>query len=314
MSNPAPIIVKRVIKKVDGHHGGSWKVAFADFATAMMAFFLLLWIMNNTTPEQKGAISEYFSNPSPTIGESLAPSPSPLVGDGGSSPTILELGAPVSATTPDPEDASRFEDKLSSQDQMGQGLDKARLESLLETLREATERSQALKPFKDQLLLDITPQGLRIQIIDKENRPMFGSGSAALKDYTIAILQEITQVINAVPNKISITGHTDAYQFLKRENYTNWELSTDRANAARRALADSGLAVGKVQQVVGGGDSVLFVPEDPYSPVNRRISIVVLTEEAARTLEQRSRQPVSLEALRPLDKNGDLVGLVSLDN
>jgi chemotaxis protein MotB len=143
---------------------------------------------------------------------------------------------------------------------------------------------------------------------------MFGSGSAALKDYTIAILQEITQVINAVPNKISITGHTDAYQFLKRENYTNWELSTDRANAARRALADSGLAVGKVQQVVGFGDSVLFVPEDPYSPVNRRISIVVLTEEAARTLEQRSRQPVSLEALRPLDKNGDLVGLVSLDN
>ena len=119
---------------------------------------------------------------------------------------------------------------------------------------------------------------------------MFGSGSAALKEYTVSILREITQVINAVPNKISITGHTDAYQFLNRENYTNWELSTDRANAARRALGDGGLAVGKVQQVVGFGDSVLFVPED-LLPGRRRISIVVLTEDAARTLSAEAANP-----------------------
>lgn len=309
MSKPAPIIVKRVIKKGDGHHGGSWKVAFADFATAMMAFFLLLWIMNTTTPEQRGAISEYFNNPSPVFGQSPAPSPSPLLGEGGSSPTLINLEAPSSAKASEPKDTSPFEDRMTSREEVARGLDRERLESLLESLREATERSQALRPFKDQLLLDITPQGLRIQIIDKENRPMFGSGSAALKEYTVSILREITQVINAVPNKISITGHTDAYQFLNRENYTNWELSTDRANAARRALSDGGLAMGKVQQVVGFGDSVLFVPEDPYSPVNRRISIVVLTEDAARTLERRSRQPVSLDALRPLDKNGDLAAL-----
>jgi len=319
MSTPAPIVVKRVIKKGGGHHGGSWKVAFADFATAMMAFFLLLWIMGTTTEEQRGAISEYFNNPSPTVGKSLAPSPSPLLGEGGSSPTLLDFGAPVSATALQPESAERFENERTAQGQSGGGKqsvirpsieevarakDEARLESLLETLKEATEKSQALKPFKDQLLLDITPQGLRIQIIDKENRPMFGSGSAVLKDYTIAILSEITDVINAVPNKISITGHTDAYQFLKRENYTNWELSTDRANAARRALDQSGLAIGKVQQVVGFGDSVLFVREDPYSPVNRRISIVVLTEEAAQSMEASTRLPVALEALSPEGAQG----------
>ena len=137
---------------------------------------------------------------------------------------------------------------MTSQEEVAQGLDRERLESLLESLREATERSQALRPFKDQLLLDITPQGLRIQIIDKENRPMFGSGSAALKEYTVSILQEITQVINAVPNKIGITGHTDAYQFLNRENYTNWELLNGSSKTLRAPpLGDGGLALGKVQ-------------------------------------------------------------------
>lgn len=311
MSTPAPIIVKRVIKKGGGHHGGSWKVAFADFATAMMAFFLLLWIMGNATPEQRGAISEYFNNPSPTIGESMAPSPSPILGEGGSSPTLLDLGAPVSATAPTPENANRFEDQLSGKDLelAAQIADQKRLEALLESLKEAADKSQALKPYKDQLLLDITPEGLRIQIIDKENRPMFGKGSAELKDYTAGMLEKITEVINAVPNRISITGHTDAYPYAGRENYSNWELSTDRANAARRTLQSSGLALGKVQQVVGFGDSVLFVKEDPYSAVNRRISIVVLTQRAADSLEAKSRQPVSLETLRSVAPSRELAAL-----
>lgn len=127
---------------------------------------------------------------------------------------------------------------------------------------------------------------------------MFGSGSAVLQDSIAIILREITSVINAVPNRISITGHTDAYQFIGRENYSNWELSSDRANAARRQLMQSGLAIGKVQQVTGFGDSVLFVKEDPYSPVNRRISIVVLTESASEALQERTRGPVSLEELQ----------------
>src|SRR5210317_1051343 len=311
MSTPAPIIVKRVIKKGGGHHGGSWKVAFADFATAMMAFFLLLWIMGNATPEQKGAISEYFSNPSPTMGESMAPSPSPLLGEGGSSPTLLDLGAPVSATGPTPENTDRFEDQLSGKDLelAAQLADQKRLEALLESLKEAADKSQALKPYKDQLLLDITPEGLRIQIIDKENRPMFGKGSAELKDYTVGMLEKITEVINAVPNRISITGHTDAYPYAGRENYSNWELSTDRANAARRTLQTSGLALGKVQQEVGFGDSVLFVKEDPYSAVNRRISIVVLTQRAADSLEAKSRQPVSLETLKDAAPSRELAAL-----
>lgn len=298
MSTPAPIIIKRIIKKSGGHHGGSWKVAFADFATAMMAFFLLLWILTNATPEQLGGISQYFENPSMSVGTNPAPSTNPLLGEGGSSPSVLELGAAVTATGPQPEDANQFEDQLAGFEGGDAALDRKRLEALLESLREATEQSQALSPYKDQLLLDITPQGLRIQIIDKENRPMFGSGSAVLQDSIAIILKEITSVINAVPNRISITGHTDAYQFIGRENYSNWELSSDRANAARRQLMQSGLAIGKVQQVTGFGDSVLFVKEDPYSPVNRRISIVVLTESASEALQERTRGPVSLEELQ----------------
>ena len=138
---------------------------------------------------------------------------------------------------------------------------------------------------------------------------MFGKGSAELKDYTVGMLEKITEVINAVPNRISITGHTDAYPYAGRENYSNWELSTDRANAARRTLQISGLALGKVQQVVGFGDSVLFVKEDPYSAVNRRISIVVLTQRAADSLEAKSRQPVSLETLRSVAPSRELAAL-----
>jgi chemotaxis protein MotB len=159
--------------------------------------------------------------------------------------------------------------------------EKQQLESLLEELKKAIAVGQALEPFKDQLLLDITPEGLRIQIVDKQNRPMFDAGSSVLKDYTTQILVDVAKYLNGVPNRISLSGHTDATPYPGTAKfYSNWELSADRANAARRALIAGGLDEQKIARVVGLASSVLFVKDEPFNPVNRRISIIVMTRRA----------------------------------
>jgi chemotaxis protein MotB len=141
-----------------------------------------------------------------------------------------------------------------------------------------------LKPFKDQLLLDLTSEGLRIQIVDKENRPMFAIGSPVLQDYTKGILREVVKVINEVPNRISISGHTDKTPYSSKNGYSNWELSADRANAARRELVVGGLAEEKIGRVVGLSSSVLFDKENPFNPINRRISIIVMNKATEESL------------------------------
>jgi chemotaxis protein MotB len=161
-----------------------------------------------------------------------------------------------------------------------QAAEHKQLESLMAQLRAAVNKSQALEPFKDQLLLDITPDGVRIQIVDAQNRPMFDIGSARLRNYTTAILRELAPYLDSVPNRISLTGHTDIRPYPSTNGYTNWELSADRANAARRALTAAGLPDAKVSRVVGLSSSVLFDKQDPQNPINRRISIVVMTKQA----------------------------------
>jgi chemotaxis protein MotB len=273
---PTPIVIRRVKKVVGGgHHGGSWKVAFADFATAMMAFFLLMWLIAATTKEQKGAISEYFNNPSMMDGRATAPSPG-MNGPGGASTSMIKMGTgmelkKVTTKPSDPKEIKRLSKEL----------ERKRLETLMKDLRAEIEASAALEPFKDQLLIDITPAGLRIQIVDKNNRPMFDIGSVKLKPYTVEILHELGAFIEGVPNHISISGHTDQTPYGDGAGYTNWELSADRANAARRALIAGGLSESKVAVVVGLSSSVLFDKADPLAPINRRISIVVMSEAAA---------------------------------
>ncbi len=156
-----------------------------------------------------------------------------------------------------------------------------RLEALMRELHREIERSQALKPFKDHLLLDIMPEGLRIQIVDSKNRAMFDVGSAKLEGYTVTILRKLAPFLASVPNKISITGHTDATPYKGSPNYTNWELSADRANAARRVLIAAGLPEGKIARIVALADAAPIDPRNPFSPVNRRISIIVMTRKAA---------------------------------
>ena len=274
-----PTVIVRRVKKVQGggHHGGSWKVAYADFVTAMMAFFMVMWLVGALTTKQREAVSDYFKNPSPIPGESPAPAPG-MNGPGGASNSMIKLGgtmdlpkgpgAEFTRTPGDPTEAQRREQE------------KQRLEALKKELEEAISKSQALEPFKDQLLLDITSEGLRIQIVDKQNRPMFDMGSAKLMPYTREILRELSHFINQVPNHISISGHTDITAYSTQLGYSNWELSADRANAARRALLEGGMGEDKVARVVGLSSSVLFDKTDPQNPINRRISIVVMTKEA----------------------------------
>ncbi len=275
-----PTVIVRRIKKIQGggHHGGSWKVAYADFVTAMMAFFMVMWLVGALTTKQREAVSDYFKNPSPIPGASPAPAPG-LNGPGGASNSMIKLGGTMDLPKgPGAEFTRNPADQPSEAEQ--RKLDQQRLEALKKELEEAISKSQALEPFKDQLLLDLTPEGLRIQIVDKQNRPMFDLGSAKLMPYTSEILHEIAVFANRVPNRISLAGHTDTANYATSIGYSNWELSADRANAARRALLEGGMDAVKVVRVVGFGPAVPFDAANPLNPINRRISIVVMTKAA----------------------------------
>ncbi len=305
MAENKPTVIVRRVKKGGhaAHHGGAWKVAYADFVTAMMAFFLVLWLMAATTKPERASISEYFRNPSPLSGQSPTPAPG-MAGPGGASTSMIKLGGATDVSrgnSNDPFQNHQAERPVPQEDERER--EKKQLEVLKQELEEAISKSQALEPFKDQLLLDLTPEGLRIQIVDKQNRPMFDMGSAALKTYTRDILRELSQFINHVPNRISITGHTDITAYNAAHGYSNWELSADRANAARRALLDGGMADDKVTRVVGLSSSVLFDKTQPDNPINRRISIVVMTKAAEAAALAGSGQEV---ALSPTVQDADI--------
>jgi len=299
------IIVKRRKKGGGGHHGGAWKVAYADFVTAMMAFFLVLWLISSVTKEQRAAMFDYFKNPSMEPGKSIRAAPGQM-GPGGASTSVINMGGGLDAPRVIIKDSPASDSKSKPQPfniknvadvdtarKIADEADHKKLESLMEELRQAIDKSQALKPFKDQLLLDITPEGLRIQIVDQQNRPMFDLGSAKLKDYTNEILKTLSGYLNTVPNRISLTGHTDIRPYPGGGNYTNWELSADRANSARRALESGGLASEKIARVVGLSSSVLFDKDNPLNPINRRISIIVMTKAAEDSALKTETRPVA---------------------
>ncbi len=281
-----PIIIVKKKVNAAGHHGGAWKVAYADFVTAMMAFFMVMWLVASVSKEQRAALFEYFKNPSMEEGQSVKAAPG-QAGPVAPAPAPSTWAAAWMRRSPTPRMRTGWAQPTAMTEDEAKKIaaeaEKKQLESLMEELREAIDKSQALQPFKDQLLLDITPEGLRIQIVDKQNRPMFSLGGTALKDYTAQILHEVAKYLNTVPNRISLSGHTDDKAYSGARGYSNWELSADRANAARRALLEGGLGASKIARVVGLASSVLFDRENPYNPINRRISIIVMTKSAEAT-------------------------------
>ena len=286
-----PIVIKRVKKVAGGHHGGAWKIAYADFVTAMMAFFLLMWLLGSTANGDLKGIAEFFQNPLKVgmSGGSGAGDATSILNGGGkdltSSSGQVKDGDVVSkkrgATVREAKTEQLKTDQLRKEFERRE---KATLNELKQSIERLIEGNSMLRQFKNQLLMDVTTEGLRIQIIDEQNRPMFDTSSAELKPYSKVILREIGRALNAVPNKVSFAGHTDAAQFVGGEKgFSNWELSANRANASRREMIAGGMDENKVLRVVGLSSTVLFDKNDPLSSSNRRINIVVLnkrTEEA----------------------------------
>ncbi len=276
-----PIVVKRPRKAGGGHHGGVWKIAYADFVTAMMAFFLLMWLIGSTAKGDLNGIAEYFSTPLKVAmqGGSGSGDASSVVQGGGQ-----DLSRSAGQVKRGDIESKKRTVNLQALPAEREKIERMRLEELKAQVEQVIDASLNLRQYKNQLLIDLTSEGLRIQIIDALNRPMFDLSSADLKPYAREILREIGKTLNAVENKISLSGHTDATGYAGGERgFSNWELSANRANASRRELVAGGMDESKVVRVVGLASTVLFDKVDPNSPINRRISVVVMnkrTEEA----------------------------------
>lgn len=279
-----PIVVKKIKKVAGGAHGGAWKIAYADFVTAMMAFFLLMWLLGSTSDATKEGIAEYFSTPLEVAMSGSDSGDRTSIIPGGGQDLMREEGQVKK------EQKQTLLDQMTSEEAVE--AERAReelfqLEQLKDKIESAIEANPSVAKFKDQLVLDITKDGLRIQIMDAQNRPMFSSGRAELQSYTKNILHEIGGMLNGVNNKISLSGHTDATPFPPgRSGYSNWELSADRANASRRELLIGNMAPDKVLKVVGLSSAALFDKTNPYNPINRRITITVLNREAEQEITE----------------------------
>ena len=305
----APPIIKRVKKKGhDGHHGGAWKVAYADFVTAMMAFFLLMWLINATTEEQKKGIAEYFS-PVPGMAGQVTGGSGFFKGDTVTSDgKMVNQNAPPSVTVPIPSssfdqdqtdgdkdkqaapsdqasatkantDKSKDSENVADAEQAAKVLADAENKQFKEAefeLKQAIQNTPDLKDLAQNMIVDNTPEGLRIQIVDQDKLAMFPRGSTVMADKAKLLMQKVAEIVKKFPEKIAISGHTDSTQYAEGNKYDNWDLSTDRANASRRALIDAGLPAQRITNLAGKGDTEPLVKDDPNSPKNRRISIVLL--------------------------------------
>ena len=302
-----PIIIKKVKKGGHGgHHGGAWKIAYADFVTAMMAFFLLMWLLGSTDEKTKKGISEYFQNP---FGVALTTGAGEGTGDrvniiqgGGPDLKSQEEGQVHQGETPPAEPTPEDIEKLAEEQE------KAKLENLQEKIESMLDANAKLAEYKDQIKLERTPEGLKIQIIDAKNRPMFKLASSSIEDYAKMILRELAPVVNELPNKVSINGHTDALPFpSNRSGYSNWNLSSDRANIARYELTEGGLAEDKILRIVGLASSIPYNQQNANDPMNRRISIIVMNKKTENQIlhegAQEQPDPSAVPALPGVSSN-----------
>ncbi len=300
-----PIIIKRVKKGGHGAHGGAWKIAYADFVTAMMAFFLLMWLLGSTTEGDRKGISDYFNAP---LMVTLFGGP----GSGASDSILPGGGDDLTKTTGEVAsgDTELKTRELGAQVARAEAMrqDRMRIENLRQKIENVINANLRLSEYKNQIRLEMVQDGLNIQIVDDQNRAMFSVGSALVQPYMRDILREIGAALSDVENRIALTGHTDATPYGSGERaYSNWELSADRANASRRELVAAGLPEGKLARVVGVASSQPLLPDRPFDPVNRRISILVMTREAEERLTRSFESAVQLEGQEVL-QNGLSLG------
>ncbi|EPL6455192.1 MULTISPECIES: flagellar motor protein MotB [Providencia] len=287
-NTPHVIRVKKRNSHHQGGHGGSWKIAYADFMTAMMAFFLVMWLISISSPQELTQIAEYFRTPLSTAinpGTKSGDATNPIPG-GGKDPIFRE-----GDVMPEPNNIT-------------DGNVNYRFEKLKEALEQAILKDPRLNELKPHLLIDMINDGLRIQIVDSENRPMFKVGSAIVEPYMRDILRAIAPLLNDVPNRISISGHTDDLAYANGANYSNWELSSDRANASRRELIRGGMDERKVLRVVGMASAIHLDKDNGLAPINRRISIIVLNDEETKQIlrEYDGAKPISDVLGKPATK------------
>lgn len=291
-----PIIIKKIKKSGGhGHHGGAWKVAYADFVTAMMAFFLLLWLLNTSTVDQREGISNYFA---PTTVSNTKSGAGGLLA-GTSLSEIAALKAPanpmlnpqeepppgIETTEDNPGEEITAENNPKAMSEDAAALrdrEKERFEKLAEQLKQSVQNDPQLADLAKNLLVELTPEGLRIQLIDSEGRPMFDAGRTRPLPHAEKLLQKVSEVIRRVPNELSISGHTDSVQFRSYNGYTNWELSADRAHATRRTMARFGVPEGRFAVVAGRADRDPLIRDNPAAVANRRMSITLLYTDIAK--------------------------------
>jgi len=270
------VIRRKRVHSPELGHGGAWKIAYADYMTAMMSFFLIMWILSLVPRDDLVGIAEYFRMPLMTAIR------------GGPEIDISSKVIPGGAPSPIPNRNPITQKPIPNVDAVDRH-DTRRLEGLKEELEELIRTNPVLQQFQPQLLLDMTPDGLRIQIVDQQNRPMFATGRAEVQPYMRDILRELGPVFNTLPNSITIAGHTDAVQYATGERlYRHWELSADRANAARQELVAGGMHEAKIKRVLGLSSTVSLIKENPNAAVNRRISLVVLNKRAERRIDEQN--------------------------
>ncbi|GAB3487919.1 flagellar motor protein MotB [Curvibacter fontanus] len=289
-----PIIVKKVKKAGHAAHGGAWKIAYADFVTAMMAFFLLMWLLGSTSKGDLKGLSDYFSSPlKVAMAGGSGAGGSPTILPGGGADLTQQAGQQHQGESADPMKKRRALEMARAE---AARQDARRLAALSAKISAAISNNKKLAQYSNQIRLETTPDGLQIQIVDEQGRPMFTSGSAVVQPYMREILREIGAALNGVENRISLDGHTDQTPYGSGDRgYSNWELSADRANASRRELVVAGMPEDKLIRVTGLASSTLLDPANPTAPVNRRISILVLTREAEDRLLGINREAVLAE-------------------
>jgi chemotaxis protein MotB len=282
--NERPIVIKKIKKGGHaGHHGGAWKVAYADFVTAMMAFFLLMWLINTTTPEQKRGIADYFapeavSRANSGNGALLGGTSASEDGQDGQGTLAVKttLRPPVEDKATEQRDQKSSSSDANSSSQSA--ANSAALEQAAARLRQAMQDKPDLAELSRHVLIDESPDGVRIQLVDQDGRSMFEAGSAQPTARVERLLQEVAKVVNGLPNRLSISGHTDGESFSSPGGYSNWDLSSARANYSLKVLLDAGVPNGRIAEVAGKANAEPLYPDNPNASANRRINIVLLRE------------------------------------